>query len=109
MVHLNKFRKKKTPCSNTHILVLNYSKCLISLYLEHLEAYKKELAKKPLPIGAPGTPGPVGLPGPPGPPGSNGEAGPRGLMGPKGPPGFYGLPGKPGVKGAATTLFLLTY
>lgn len=66
---------------------------------EHLDAYKKELAKKPLPIGAPGSPGLMGPPGPPGPAGPAGEAGPRGLMGPKGPQGYYGLPGKPGVKG----------
>lgn len=66
---------------------------------EHLDAYKKEVAKKPLAIGAAGTPGPMGLPGPPGAAGPAGEPGPRGIMGHKGPQGYYGLPGKPGVKG----------
>lgn len=74
-----------------------------SFSTEHLDAYKQELAKKPLPIGAPGTPGPTGPPGPPGPPGAAGGVGAMGPPGPQGPPGFYGLPGKQGPKG--TTLF----
>lgn len=66
---------------------------------EHLDAYKKEVVKKPQAIGAPGTPGPAGPPGPPGPPGTAGGVGVMGPPGPQGPPGFYGLPGKQGPKG----------
>lgn len=73
-----------------------------SFSTEHLDAYKKEVAKKPLGIGVPGTPGPAGPPGLPGPAGAAGGVGAMGPPGPHGPPGFYGLPGKQGPKGTTS-------